>query len=62
MVWDMLSFYLIFKIISLPEQEVCMTQKLSNSKLKDNSSKIIFGNPELCAQFLRDKAERNHFS
>ena len=31
-----------------------MTQKLSNSKLKDNSSKIIFGNPELCAQFLRD--------
>lgn len=30
-----------------------MTKKHSNSKLRDTSSKIIFGDPVLCSQFLR---------
>ena len=29
-------------------------QRINNSKLRDSSSKIIFGNAELCSQFLRN--------
>ena len=32
-------------------------QEISNSKKKDSSSKIIFGNHELCAQFLKGYTE-----
>jgi len=38
----------------MPERKVLqMTQGLTNSKWKDSSSKIIFEDPILCAQFLR---------
>ena len=30
-----------------------MKGKISNSQMKDSSSKLIFSNPILCAQFLR---------
>lgn len=33
------------------------TMELNNSKLKDSSSKIIFGDPVLCSQFLRGYTE-----
>lgn len=39
---------------AMPERKVLqMTQGLTNSKMKDSSSKIIFEDPILCAQFLR---------
>ena len=30
------------------------TKELTNTKLRDSSAKIIFKDPILCAQFLRD--------
>ena len=38
----------------MPERKVYeMPQNLNNTKVKDSSSKLIFGDPILCSQFLR---------
>ena len=38
----------------MPERKVYeMPQNLNNTRVKDSSSKLIFGDPILCAQFLR---------
>lgn len=38
----------------MPERKVLqMAQKHTNSKAKDSSSKLIFSDPILCAQFLK---------
>ena len=41
------------------KKENCKAKKaeLKNSKVKDSSSKIIFGDPVLCSQFLRGYTE-----
>lgn len=40
-------------LYAILERVAEMTEKLHNSKAKDSSSKIIFNDPILCAQFLR---------
>lgn len=41
-------------LYAVPERKVLqMTQRLINSRPKDSSSKMIFSDPVLCAQFLR---------
>ena len=41
-------------LYAMPERQVLqMTEKADNTKLRDSSSKIIFEDPILCAQFLR---------
>lgn len=40
---------------AMPERKVLqMTQKLTNTRPKDSASKMIFSDPILCAQFLKD--------
>lgn len=36
------------------KKEQVITEGMNNRKLQDSSSKLIFGNAQLCAQFLRD--------
>ena len=44
---------------TMKEADIVTTEEkgISNSKRKDSSSKIIFGNHELCAQFLKGYTE-----
>ena len=35
------------------KEGIQMKEKISNSQMKDTSSKLIFSDPILCAQFLR---------
>ena len=40
--------------LNAPCQDSAQKTKISNSKPRDSSSKLIFGNAELCSQFLRN--------
>ncbi len=40
--------------LKTPCQDPAQKTKITNSKPRDSSSKLIFGNAELCSQFLRN--------
>ena len=44
-------------VMSKADVVVTEDKRITNSKRKDSSSKIIFGNHELCAQFLKGYTE-----
>ena len=48
--------FMIFKsciVCHAGKEGIQMKEKISNSQMKDTSSKLIFSDPILCAQFLR---------